>query len=113
MHLIEEILFDAFPNPDRVGCPEEATIMALAENKLLCDDPVCLHVVACSECFAEYYGCCLELENSAKASAIIKPRVTSWSGIATHLNELDDTVLTKAMKSLRERIASYHHKYSR
>ena len=110
MDLIEELLFDAFPNPERVGCPDEATLMALAQDKLLCDDPVCLHVVSCSECFAEYYSNCLELEK--KTSAIKKTHFLSWSEI-THAFKNDDDTLMTALNRLRERIAAYHRKLSR
>ncbi len=30
--LLEEFFLEAFPNPDRVGCPDEDAMQALAEN---------------------------------------------------------------------------------
>ena len=45
---------EAFPNPERKGCPGENTIKALAEDRLPADDPARVHLGSCSECYAEY-----------------------------------------------------------
>ena len=124
MDLIEEFLFEAFPNPERKDCPDEETIMSLAKNDLRGDHPACLHVVSCSECFAEYCGCLLELENqnSVDAKAVSNPRQygpaeqrarsMDWSQIASGLSTNDETQI-KAIQRLRERIAELRHRYSR
>ena len=52
--LLNEFLLEAFPNPERVGCPDEGTLKALAEGRLPVSDPSGLHVGSCSECYAEY-----------------------------------------------------------
>jgi hypothetical protein len=51
---MNEFLLEAFPNPERKGCPEESVLKALAEGPLPSNDPVGLHVGSCSECYAEY-----------------------------------------------------------
>jgi hypothetical protein len=53
---IKDYFLEANPNPERVGCPDEATIKALAEDRLPVRHPARLHMAACSECFAEYRG---------------------------------------------------------
>jgi hypothetical protein len=52
--LIEDFFLEAFPNPQRKGCPGEATIKAFAEDRLPRDDQARLHLASCSECYAEY-----------------------------------------------------------
>jgi hypothetical protein len=52
--LLEEFFLEAFPNPERVGCPDEDALEALAENGPVANDPVLRHVASCSECYREY-----------------------------------------------------------
>jgi hypothetical protein len=54
--LIKDYFLGANPNPERIGCPDESTIRALAEDRLPASHPVRLHMAECSECFAEYRG---------------------------------------------------------
>ena len=51
---MNEFLLEAFPNPERKGCPDESALKALAEGRLPSNDPIGLHVGSCSECYAEY-----------------------------------------------------------
>jgi hypothetical protein len=51
---MKDFLLEAFPNPERKGCPDENTLKALAEDRLPANDPVRLHLGSCSECYAEY-----------------------------------------------------------
>jgi hypothetical protein len=53
---IKDFFLEANPNPERVGCPDEPTIKALAEERLPVSHPGRLHLASCSECFAEYRG---------------------------------------------------------
>jgi hypothetical protein len=53
---IKDFFLEANPNPERVGCPDEPTIKALAEDRLPVSYPGRLHLAECSECFAEYRG---------------------------------------------------------
>ena len=52
--LLEEFFSEAFPNPDRIGCPDEDAMQALAENGPAPNDPVLLHIASCSDCYREY-----------------------------------------------------------
>ena len=54
MNFIKDFFLEANPNPERVGCPDEPTIKALAEDRLPVTHPGRLHLADCSECFAEY-----------------------------------------------------------
>lgn len=56
MDVINNFFLESNPNPDRVGCPDESTIKALAEDRLPVTHPGRLHMARCSECFAEYRG---------------------------------------------------------
>jgi hypothetical protein len=51
---MKEFLLEAFPNPERKGCPDENTIRALAEDRLPAKTPARIHLGSCSECYAEY-----------------------------------------------------------
>ena len=52
--LMKDFLLEAFPNPERKGCPDEITLKSLAEDRLPVDDPARVHIVSCSPCYAEY-----------------------------------------------------------
>ncbi len=52
--LLKDFLLEAFPNPERKGCPDEQTLKALAEGRLEVDHPAALHVGSCSECYSEF-----------------------------------------------------------
>src|ERR1700744_5737927 len=53
---MKDFFLEANPNPDRIGCPEERTLRALAEDRLPASHPARLHLASCSECFAEFRG---------------------------------------------------------
>lgn len=52
--LLNDFLLEAFPNPERKGCPDDETLKAFAEDRLLPGNPVLSHVSSCSECYREY-----------------------------------------------------------
>lgn len=51
---MNEFLLEAFPNPERKGCPDEGALKAFAEGRIPSTDKIGLHVGSCSECYAEY-----------------------------------------------------------
>jgi hypothetical protein len=51
---IDELLSRANPNPDRVGCPPRATLLALARRARPIEDPGYEHLVKCSPCYREF-----------------------------------------------------------
>ena len=56
MDALNEFFLEANPNPERVGCPGDATIRAIGENRAAKNDPARLHLASCSECYAEFRG---------------------------------------------------------
>jgi hypothetical protein len=66
--LMKEFLRKSFPNPERKGCPDEDALQALAEDRIVPDDPTALHVGSCSECYEEYLHLRRELEESRSSS---------------------------------------------
>jgi len=52
--LFENLLLQAYPNPDRVGCPGADKLRDLAQHPQSIDDPLSLHVQHCSPCFQEF-----------------------------------------------------------
>lgn len=116
MDLIKQFFLEAFPNPERVGCPDEETLMALAEGRLPPGHPALTHVSSCSECFAEYRGCCFELEDkekSTEAPIVEKLKTNTWPTIAYFLGVKRETANTPVQR-VREWIAGrWRRRYSR
>jgi hypothetical protein len=50
---IRRFFLEAYPNPERSGCPDETTLKDIAENRLPPNHPARLHLASCSPCFAE------------------------------------------------------------
>jgi hypothetical protein len=61
--LIRKFFATAFPNPDRVGCPDGRVLWAIATNTLPADDPARLHLASCSPCFAEVQEAKKQIQN--------------------------------------------------
>ena len=117
MDLLKEFLLEAFPNPDREGCPDEETLVALAENRLPPAHPARFHLGSCSECYAEYRGYCFEAqEKSEPTSGAPKSEKTrlagSWSQTASVIGTNLKTP-TKAVHWVRKRISAAYHHFSR
>jgi hypothetical protein len=75
LDLMKDFFLEANPNPDRVGCPDEQTIRALAEDRLPPGNPALLHLASCSECFAEYRG----FRGDWEVARSKRRRVLSWA----------------------------------
>ena len=90
---MKDFLLEAYPNPERKGCPDDATLKALAEDRLPVSDPARLHVGSCSECFAEYRGYRFEHEAASRvgpsastvvpftvpATSVFRSKVLPWA----------------------------------
>jgi hypothetical protein len=76
---MKEFFLEANPNPERIGCPEEPTLRALAEDRLPVSHPARLHLASCSECFAEFRGFRGDWEQSRKA----RRRIIGWAVAAS------------------------------
>jgi hypothetical protein len=79
LDLMKEFFLEANPNPERIGCPEERTLRALAEDRLPVSHPARLHLSTCSECFAEFRGFRGDWEQSRN----VRRRVIGWAVAAS------------------------------
>ena len=61
--VIRKFFLEANPREDRRGCPDEATLKAIAENRLSLNHPARLHLAECSPCFSEFRGFKMEAED--------------------------------------------------
>jgi len=71
--LMKDFLRESFPNPERKGCPDEDILQALAEDRIIPNDPTLLHVGSCSECYREYVHLRREIEESRSREQAGKP----------------------------------------
>jgi hypothetical protein len=55
-------LSEAFPNPERTGCPPDSELIGLAEHPLAADPYVSDHLGLCSPCFNRYGEILAELK---------------------------------------------------
>src|SRR5216684_6727472 len=69
-------LSEAFPNPDRQGCPPDAALRSLAFNPRESEPSVTEHLATCSPCFRRYGELLSELKFQRK-----KEKRFSWRGI--------------------------------
>src|SRR3954469_14609896 len=52
--VFQEAALNDFPNPDRIGCPTDKSVLkAMAARTLPLTDPVWRHAARCSPCFRE------------------------------------------------------------
>jgi len=84
----------AFPNPERVGCPDRSILEALAQGKL---DSVAsgrwdAHMMQCSPCFNDYVALRKHLDRTAGAraiaatAAVIVIAIASWLVVRSFRN---------------------------
>lgn len=92
--LMKDFLLEAFPNPERKGCPDDKTIEGLAEDRLPAGHPALLHVGSCSECYAEYRHYRQDWEEANAATAFFdrsqikgsrQPKAVPWAVAAAVL----------------------------
>jgi len=69
-------LSEAFPNPDREGCPPDDALRSLALNPRESEPAVTEHLAACSPCFRRYSELLAELKVHQQAERL------SWTGIS-------------------------------
>jgi hypothetical protein len=51
---IDKLRRTAYPNPERIGCPDDPTFEALRRRKIAFDDPVWTHIEHCSPCYCQF-----------------------------------------------------------
>src|SRR6266403_2993469 len=73
-------LSEAFPNPDRQGCPSDAALRSLAFNPTEGQPAVTEHLAACSPCFRRYGELLAELKSQReKEKGFIWDRISVWT----------------------------------
>src|SRR5260370_7666440 len=60
-------LSEAFPNPDRQGCPPDAALRSLAFNPNESEPTVTEHLAVCSPCFKRYTNLLADLKSQHPA----------------------------------------------
>jgi hypothetical protein len=55
-------LSEAFPNPQRIGCPSDAALVRMAERPTEQDAVISQHLTGCSPCFNRYMEVLTELK---------------------------------------------------
>ena len=58
-------LSEAFPNPQRIGCPPDAALVRMAERPTEQDAPISEHLTGCSPCFKRYMEILAELKRKS------------------------------------------------
>ncbi len=73
-------LSEAFPNPDRQGCPPDSALRSLALSPTESGPTVTEHLAACSPCFRRYAELLAQLKSQRAADEKLSwARVATWS----------------------------------
>ncbi len=73
-------LSEAFPNPDREGCPSETALRSLAFNPRESELTVTEHLAVCSPCFRRYGELLAELKSQREADKGFSwGRISAWT----------------------------------
>src|SRR5258707_1409733 len=73
-------LSEAFPNPDRQGCPPDAALRTLACNPNKSEPTVTEHLAVCSPCIRRYTELLAELKSQQRAEERSSwTRISVWS----------------------------------
>src|SRR5260370_40614348 len=73
-------LSEAFPNPDRQGCPPVAALRSLALSPTGSGPTVTEHLAACSPCFRRYAELLSQLRSQRAADEKLSwARVVTWT----------------------------------
>ncbi len=73
-------LSEAFPNPDRQGCPPDAALRSLAFNPRESEPTVTEHLATCSPCFRRYSELLGELKSQQRVEPRLSfTRISAWS----------------------------------
>src|SRR6266403_3120532 len=71
-------LSNAFPNPDREGCPPDVALQSLAFNPKESQPAVTEHLADCSPCFRRYAELLAELKAQQQAERSSWTRISAW-----------------------------------
>lgn len=71
-------LSEAFPNPDKIGCPSEHALRLSAFHPQSADPRVSEHLTCCSPCFNRYMGFLAELQQEPRQKQPFWKEVLTW-----------------------------------
>jgi len=72
-------LSDAFPNPERTGCPPDDALRLMAIRPLGCDESVSEHLTCCSPCFNAYMGYLVQTKAKIRRTTSIRRSAAALS----------------------------------
>src|SRR6267378_8063123 len=76
----QSYLSEAFPNPDRQGCPPDAALRSLALSPTESEPTVTEHLAVCSPCFRRYTELLAQLKLQRQAEERSSwTRISVWS----------------------------------
>ena len=77
-------LSDAFPNPERTGCPPDDALRLMAIRPLESDESISEHLTCCSPCFNAYMGHLAQAKAKIRRTRLIRRSAAAF-GIAAIL----------------------------
>jgi hypothetical protein len=82
---IDQVFGRGNPNPDRVGCPPQDTLIALSRRQRPIEDPAYGHLSKCSPCY-------VEVRARQQSDAARRRRALTWAAAAAALFVVGTTV---------------------
>ncbi len=74
----KEYLSEAFPNPDRIGCPSEHALRLAAAQPRDAEPGFSEHLTCCSPCFNRYMGFLAELQEELRHKQPFWKELLTW-----------------------------------
>ncbi|MCI0723894.1 MAG: hypothetical protein L0338_33795 [Acidobacteria bacterium] len=74
----KEYLSEAFPNPDRIGCPSEHALRLAAFQPQDAEPGLSEHLTCCSPCFNRYMGFLAELQEELRHKQPFWKELLTW-----------------------------------
>jgi hypothetical protein len=105
--LLKRFFANAFPNPNREGCPDQTVLRAIAAATLPLDHPALAHVSSCSPCYTEVESLTKEFQAArrrkvhllaAAAVVAVAGGVVLWT-IHNHRRTTEQPLISEARKS--------------
>src|SRR4051794_37128624 len=88
---VEQVFLHAYPNPNRVGCPGDSVIFAIANNTLPLDHPAREHLAQCSPCYRDFKRFQRQIrrrktviKSLSAVAALLLIAVLSWNWVISH-----------------------------
>lgn len=93
---VEQVFLHAYPNPDRVGCPGDNVVQAIARKSLPLNHPAREHLAQCSPCYSDFRR--FQREDRTRSSrirvlgtvaALLIVGIVSWNLLSRKILELE------------------------